>query len=73
MQFCNSFFILTSFWKNTVGFNYVGVCNGHLTPQTGATAVVERSLLRINEALDEIRNEQSYLRTRERVHRDSVP
>jgi len=35
--------------------------------------VVERSLLRINEALDEIRNEQSYLRTRERVHRDSVP
>eukprot|EP00669_Euglena_mutabilis_P003994 TRINITY_DN15098_c0_g1_i1.p2 TRINITY_DN15098_c0_g1~~TRINITY_DN15098_c0_g1_i1.p2 ORF type:complete len:212 (+),score=79.73 TRINITY_DN15098_c0_g1_i1:32-637(+) len=38
----------------------------------GATAVVERSLLRINEALDEIRNEQSYLRTRERVHRDTA-
>eukprot|EP01001_Neometanema_parovale_P011001 NODE_7242_length_780_cov_137.202435_g7002_i0.p1 GENE.NODE_7242_length_780_cov_137.202435_g7002_i0~~NODE_7242_length_780_cov_137.202435_g7002_i0.p1 ORF type:complete len:224 (+),score=59.45 NODE_7242_length_780_cov_137.202435_g7002_i0:58-672(+) len=36
------------------------------------TAVVERSITRLSEALSEIRNEQQYLRTRERVHRDTA-
>eukprot|EP00993_Chasmostoma_nieuportense_P003840 NODE_4539_length_773_cov_22.606811_g4380_i0.p1 GENE.NODE_4539_length_773_cov_22.606811_g4380_i0~~NODE_4539_length_773_cov_22.606811_g4380_i0.p1 ORF type:complete len:201 (+),score=23.59 NODE_4539_length_773_cov_22.606811_g4380_i0:62-664(+) len=41
-------------------------------PVTSPTARVSRSVLRISEALEEIRGEQSYLRTRERVHRDTA-
>lgn len=33
---------------------------------------IERSIMRLNEGLSQIQQEQSYLRTRERVHRDTA-
>eukprot|EP00906_Rhabdomonas_costata_P013559 RCo019454 len=64
---------MSSLTTKSVSFNIViGDPMEQKPKKLDVTAAVDRSILRITEALTEIRQEQTHLRIRERVHRDTA-
>jgi hypothetical protein len=71
-KFCFSNRMSTLTAKSVMFQIVVGDPSENPKKKTAVTATVDRSIMRMTEALNEIRIEQSYLRTRERVHRDTA-
>lgn len=63
---------MSTITAKVVAFNILVGDPADVTSKTHQVDPMERSLVRISQGLQEIKNEQNYLRTRERIHRDTT-